>query len=118
MVQVTLIPLDGIDWQESFLLDEFPVTIGRGVGTNVRLNDCFVSRAHCELYELEGKPVVRDLHSKNGTFVNGHAVDEAFVMPEDMLRVGMTRFLVSYRAALDPSPDPPGQFVLVNADEE
>jgi len=113
MFQVTLIPVDGLDANDSFLLDEFPVTIGRGLGAHVRLHDRFVSRNHCELYELEGKPVVRDLGSKNGTFVNGYSVDQTLMMPEDLLRVGMTRFLVAYNAPASAGPDAPGALVLM-----
>jgi len=116
MVQVTLIPLDALDWQDSFLLDESPVIIGRGAAAHVQLDDRFVSRKHCELYELEGKLVVHDLTSKNGTFVNGYAVQEAFVMPEDLLRVGTARFLVSYGDPLAPIVKPPGSLALVGAE--
>ncbi len=43
MVQVTLIPLAELETQESFLLDDFPVIIGRGFGVHVRLHDRCVS---------------------------------------------------------------------------
>lgn len=95
MLRITLIPLNESGMEEPVGLD-LPATIGRGREAEVRLDDPFVSRIHCQVYELEGKAVVRDLHSKNGTFVNGHAITETIVMPEELLRVGGTRFLVAY----------------------
>ncbi len=59
------------------------------------------------VYELEGKPVVRNLDAKNGTYVNGYAIDQAVMMPEDFFRVGMTQFVVAYNAPASTSPDAP-----------
>jgi len=44
----------------------------------------------------QGSIVVRDLASKNGTFVNGVHVTESHLMPGDQLTVGQTKFHAHY----------------------
>jgi len=40
---------------------KLPSTIGRGRGTSIVLPHPLVSRQHCELYEAQGRIMVRDL---------------------------------------------------------
>ena len=112
-MKITLIPFDDSTADEPFVLWDLPAMIGRAHEAQVRPGDSLVSRRHCEIYELEGRPVVRDLESKNGTFVNGHATTETILMPEDRLTVGMTRFLVTYDAPVSELPRAMGSFELV-----
>ncbi|MBN1208042.1 MAG: FHA domain-containing protein [Myxococcaceae bacterium] len=50
-------------------LERFPVTVGRGYGSDVILDDPKVSAAHLRVERAEdGGLVVRDLGSRNGTF--------------------------------------------------
>jgi two-component system response regulator GlrR len=52
------------------------------------LDDPTVSRFHCEIVMTPAGPLVRDLHSRNGTFVDGVRVIEAFVRDRSVLRLG------------------------------
>ena len=64
-------------------------SIGRRDDCLIRIRSSQVSRRHCELFEREGKLVVRDLGSSNGTFVNGGRVhDQQVVKPGDVLTIG------------------------------
>lgn len=83
---------------EEIVLDALPATIGRGGDVQVRLEDSYVSRRHCEIEEMEGVLVVRDLGSKNGTYVNSRRITEALLMPGDELSTGETCFLVCYES--------------------
>jgi pSer/pThr/pTyr-binding forkhead associated (FHA) protein len=74
--------------EHEITLTGFPVMIGRSPEADVQLEDSCVSRQHCEIDEMDGRPIVRDLDSKNGTFVNGAAVQQAVVQPEDRITVG------------------------------
>jgi len=47
-----------------------------------------VSRQHCEVWLLEDSVVVRDLDSRNGTFVEGERVQEAALLAGQTLRLG------------------------------
>lgn len=75
-------------------LDQFPLLLGRGPEADVRLDDRWVSRRHCELDCVYGQLVVRDLDSRHGTMVNGSSIREARLEPGDRLSVGMTTFRV------------------------
>jgi transcriptional regulator with GAF, ATPase, and Fis domain len=58
------------------------------------LDDPKVSGLHCQL-GVTGELRVRDLGSKNGTFVGGVRVVDAFVQPGDIITVGDTRLSVT-----------------------
>jgi transcriptional regulator with PAS, ATPase and Fis domain len=55
------------------------------------LSDAAASKFHCEIVLDDGKPVVRDLGSRNGTFINGVKVQSAFLQDGSILSVGETR---------------------------
>src|SRR5262249_3376950 len=64
-----------------------------------------VSRRHCELLEVGGKLVVRDLGSSNGTFVNGKRVlGQQPLKPGDELTVGAVTLRVVPLGRQDASP--------------
>ncbi len=78
------------------VLDRLPAMIGRGAAAGVRLGDPEISRIHCQIEELDGHLVIRDLGSTNGTFVNGLRVTEAALISGDRVSLGQTRFWVLY----------------------
>ncbi|MCE5185972.1 MAG: FHA domain-containing protein [Planctomycetaceae bacterium] len=53
-----------------------------------------VSRKHCEINLDQGKAMVRDLKSRNGTIINGKPVQEALLKAGDILRIGPVELLV------------------------
>lgn len=53
-----------------------PFVIGRSHDADLRANHPAVSRRHCALVDQDGRPVVHDLGSSNGTHVNGERVTE------------------------------------------
>src|SRR5262245_31022319 len=53
-----------------------PQTIGRGSAADLRLPDPLLSRRHARLELCDGVPVLVDLASSNGSFVNGARVVE------------------------------------------
>src|SRR5262245_29922903 len=62
--------------------------IGRSSTCQLVLADDTVSRRHAELRVEEGRWLLRDLGSSNGTWVNGRRVIEAEVRPGDLLHLG------------------------------
>ncbi len=46
-------------------------TIGRGTSNRISVMDEMCSRNHAEIFQIEGGWVLRDLGSRNGTYVNG-----------------------------------------------
>jgi pSer/pThr/pTyr-binding forkhead associated (FHA) protein len=87
-------------------LSQRVVTLGRSRRCTVRLAAPRVSRSHCRLYRVKpGFVVAEDLHSTNGTRLNGdRLVGLQAVRPGDRLKVGPFTFIVEYEltpAALD-----------------
>ena len=74
-----------------------PAVLGRSPDTDIRVDDCWISRVHCKISEINGTLVVRDLNSSNGTLVNGRCIEEVHLLPGDRLTVGMTSFEVQYK---------------------
>ena len=79
------------------VINKLPAVLGRNSEADVRLDDNWISRVHCEISEVNGRLLVRDLGSTNGTLVNGKQVKEADLLPGDLLTVGLTSFKVEYK---------------------
>jgi pSer/pThr/pTyr-binding forkhead associated (FHA) protein len=65
--------------------------VGRSDESEIVLADPSVSRAHAVLEISFGEPLVRDLGSTNGTFVNGRRVSLERLHDGDELLFGNTR---------------------------
>jgi len=84
----------GPDRGRSFELDKAVVRIGSGDQADVRLTDRAVSRLHCEL-TIDGATLrLRDLGSKNGTWVGKCRIYEADVAAGTQVRVGETTLVL------------------------
>lgn len=70
------------------------VTLGKGPGNDIVLEDARVSRLHASLEKFAEAWCVNDLGSSNGTFVNGDRIWGAHRLRHgDEIRVGQTRLL-------------------------
>lgn len=63
--------------------------LGRGSDADIRIDDPGVSRAHCEIV-LGTPPLVRDLGSTNGTYVDGQKIGQLALMDGSRLQIGST----------------------------
>jgi pSer/pThr/pTyr-binding forkhead associated (FHA) protein len=82
-------------------------SIGRHDDCLIRIRSSQVSRRHCELHLDNGKLLVRDLGSSNGTFVNGKRVlGQQALKPGDVLTVGGVTLKIdrAQDSAAQPSP--------------
>jgi DNA-binding NtrC family response regulator len=64
------------------------VVVGSGADASLVLEDPQVSRRHCEFRVTEGGVVLRDLGSKNGTWLGPVSVREVLIAPEVRVEVG------------------------------
>ena len=64
------------------------VTFGRDAGCTVVLPGHDASRRHAEVRRTGVVPTLRDLASRNGTWVNGERIEQRPVGPGDVVRVG------------------------------
>jgi len=69
-------------------LDRRVATIGRSASNSIMVNEDLVSRFHAEISGRDDQYVVRDLDSKNGTFVNGEQVAEHRLANGDIVTIG------------------------------
>ncbi|MGD2076327.1 MAG: EAL domain-containing protein [Gammaproteobacteria bacterium] len=75
------------------LLNRFPALVGRQADLAVTLESTNVSRQHAEFFQRNGQLLLKDLGSKNGTYVNHHRVREHRVLnPGDVLRFADVEF--------------------------
>ncbi|MEN6495234.1 MAG: FHA domain-containing protein [Thermoguttaceae bacterium] len=94
MTLITLRVLDGADRGRVYDNLPTPVTVGREEGNSVQLNDERISRFHLKIQEDQGKLVLTDLGSTNGTKVNGETVQLWLLRHGDIVALGRTVLLV------------------------
>src|SRR3954454_14862382 len=71
-------------------------TVGSAPWCEMVLTDRAVSRVHAEIAPRDDGLWVRDLGSRNGTFVAGVKVHDARVPPGATIRFGQTDIVVTY----------------------
>ncbi|MBL4848392.1 MAG: FHA domain-containing protein [Planctomycetes bacterium] len=73
------------------------LVLGRDPANEVALDDGYLSRRHCAVVCRNGRVVVKDMESYNGTYVNGQRIhEECYLLPGDVLKVGRTRLFVDF----------------------
>lgn len=110
MPRLFIVGADGLE--RVVELTERTVQIGRGPGNDIVLPDANsgVSRTHAELRFRNGRCVIVDLQSQNGTFLNGERIQHAEIPLDGEVVIG------SYRLRLQSAPARHGPD-LVDRDE-
>jgi diguanylate cyclase (GGDEF)-like protein len=98
----TLVVLSGSNVGEMYRLEKEQMVIGRGDKVDLRLVDEGISREHVRLSKAEGRVVLEDLGSTNGTYCNGQRVARQPLAEGDKILIGSTTILkFSYQDKLD-----------------
>ena len=85
----------GANAGQSFSLHQGELIIGREEGSEIQLGDHTVSHNHALLRVHDDHVTIEDLHSTNGTRVNGTPVERpAPLAPGDQIDVGGVRLVV------------------------
>lgn len=71
-----------------FLFDKDIMSIGRSRDNDVVIENLSVSRNHARIRRQEGKYILTDLNSANGTFVNGVRISKTEIVDDDIISVG------------------------------
>lgn len=66
------------------------VLIGRTDQCDITINDSSVSRKHASIESKDGRFLLQDLKSTNGTQVNGEFIDVYLLNHGDKIRIGRT----------------------------
>jgi DNA-binding NtrC family response regulator len=82
--------VDGPDRGVEIELPQIGVVIGTDRACDVALTDSFVSRRHCSVAPSPQGFVITDLGSKNGTVIDGVAIQKVVAPPGVALRIGKT----------------------------
>jgi two-component system, NtrC family, nitrogen regulation response regulator GlnG len=80
--------------------------IGKDASCQLRLDDPQVSRKHLEVHVVDAGLLLRDLGSKNGTFVGATRISEVVVAPGTVIKIGVTEIALAdgeVMASLPPS---------------
>ena len=92
-MQVRLKIMHGSNMGQEVKIPTPKCLIGRGDECHLKPQSDAVSRKHCIIITTENEVVVRDLNSRNGTFVNGERVgEESVLLTGDQWRVGPLEF--------------------------
>lgn len=71
------------------------LTIGRNRQNQMVLSSPSVSNFHAKIYFEDGRYMLEDLNSTNGTFINGVMVDKKSLQPGDEISISQTVLVVS-----------------------
>jgi len=101
MARITIQVLEGFERGRVFGDLPTPVTIGREEDNTIQLNDERVSRFHVKIQEDEGRIILTDLDSTNGTRINGHPVQMRVLQFGDQLSIGRSILLFGSPGEID-----------------
>jgi len=103
MFNLVIIRPDGKEVEESFIGHQ--TIVGRHEKCDLRLVDSMVSRNHCLILSEGKRFVVKDLESRNGTWVNGRRIkNRRNIKVGDVIQIGPFRLLFSPLRSPDVSP--------------
>jgi predicted component of type VI protein secretion system len=74
-----------------------PVVIGRSRQAELTVAHPMISRRHCEIFEVGGLLMIRDLGSLNGTMVEGQRIQESPLCPGNEINLGPLTFRAEYQ---------------------
>jgi transcriptional regulator with GAF, ATPase, and Fis domain len=87
--------------EASFVITQDEVSIGRDPTNVLAIGDPSLSRRHCVITRDGENLKIRDLESRNGTFVNGVAVKETLLQDGDQLAFGDSVFVLQLEHGLE-----------------
>jgi ABC-type multidrug transport system ATPase subunit/ABC-type multidrug transport system permease subunit len=79
------------------LTSQANILIGRDPKAFLHLNHPTVSYHHAQIIQQDGKLVIKDLNSTNGTFVNGQRITQAVLKSGDHIQIGPFRLVYDAR---------------------
>jgi two-component system NtrC family sensor kinase len=71
-------------------VQKLPATLGREADIDITMSDKSVSRLHSEIFLKKDKLFIKDLGSRNGTYVNNKKITSSPLSANDMVRLGKT----------------------------
>ena len=95
-----LLRMDGVGAGQVVSVAQTPYTMGRHATNSLPIDDDSISRFHARFVIEDGKYIVEDLDSRNGTFIQGKRITRAEIKDDDWVQFGAR---VAFRFALTDS---------------
>ncbi|MDR1613083.1 MAG: FHA domain-containing protein [Planctomycetota bacterium] len=89
---------------QTFAIRGEPLIVGRDAACDVPLQDKGASRRHAELFRIGEMCFIRDLDSRNGSFVNDARISEEMLRDGDRIQIGGTIMTFEATSADQSSP--------------
>jgi predicted component of type VI protein secretion system len=106
-MQTSLLVVRGPTQEQTLPIRGLEFCIGRDSSCDVCVTSMMISRRHAALVIFKGRILVRDLGSRNGTYVNGKAVvAECELGHDDRLRLGPLEYRVQLELPAVPDHKP------------
>ena len=86
----SLVLVSSDDSGKIYSLNKKEILIGNLPESDICPSDPYLSRRHCIIYRMSDGHYIRDLESKNGTYLNGILIREAKLFPGSLIHVGNT----------------------------
>ena len=80
------------------------LTLGREASNHILIDDAFTSARHTRIERKTNGFLLRDLRSRNGTFLNGAHIFEAMLSDGDRIRLGETDLIFTCEEQTDTNP--------------
>lgn len=80
-----------------FQIGDEPLTLGREPNCSLQIMDKGASRHHAEIFCIGEMCFIRDLDSRNGTFVNEEGIQEEMLREGDRIQIGAT--IIAYESS-------------------
>lgn len=112
-MDVNLVLLKKSGRSKAFSLPSSVTVVGRRQDCDLCIPLMIVSKRHCE-FNLDGGHLrLRDLDSRNGTFLNGDRVtDQADINPGDKIQIGPLNFI----AQIDGNPEEASDSIIADSE--
>jgi len=78
---------------KKFRIDRAFFVVGRDTSSNLVLEDAMVSREHFAIIKKDANFILKDLNSKNGTFLNGVKINSELLKNSDVIKAGSTSII-------------------------
>ena len=69
-------------------IDQNELIVGRDETSDIQIDNIAVSREHAMIVKGPNYYFIEDMHSKNGTFVNGKIINKKFLNIDDEILIG------------------------------
>jgi DNA-binding NtrC family response regulator len=96
--QFTLRAIAGPASGSAYVAHKERIAVGTHPSNDLALEDPTLSRFHCEIAIRDGRAMIRDLDSRNGTLVDGVAIESAYLREGSVLTLGRTQLRIEVGA--------------------